>query len=210
MGLRIAIDQDEVLAEFVAGMLKVWNLEHGTDIWRQDVKSWMLEETFGPGTYPAICEVLSRPGFFADLASKPGALSSVRELLAAGHEIVVVTSIEPSIGEQAYAGKREWVAEHLPELDPKDLFFVSRKGWIDADILLDDAVHNIEDWAIGRQRPGGILFDAPWNRGRSASRLFDPRKWGQVVRRACSWSDVMVYIEQIGHEGQRPGKREED
>lgn len=195
--MRIALDMDEVLVDFVEGLLSVWNMEHGTSIRRDDVRSWTLEETFGPGTHSEICAVLSRPRFFADLTPRAGAVSAVRELQAAGHDIALVTHVAPEVGEQAYAGKRECVARHLPMLEPRDLFFVSRKGWIDAHVLVDDAVHNLEDWAIGYGRTGGILLDAPWNRGIRAGRLFGLHAETRRVRRAHSWQDVLAHIAQI-------------
>lgn len=188
--MKVVLDQDEVLVEFVQGLLDVWNREHGTSFQRADVKSWQLDRTLGEGSYPQVCEILSRPGFFEGLRPKPGACAGVRSLLKAGHRVVIATHVDKMVDAPAYDGKRDWMQHHLPELEARDLFFVSRKSWIDADVLVDDGAHNLEEWAVEAGKPGGILMDAPWNRLLDLSE----HEGNWTVYRAFDWDDVLDRI----------------
>lgn len=204
--MRIIVDQDEVLAQFVAKILKRWNALSGKEFSRDDIVSWRMEEVLGKDTLGRsaeglIDEWLAEPGFFEDLEPLPGAVEGFNKLRRMGHDVIVATSV-PEVATHAYDGKRRWMRRLFPDWSMKNFIACSRKGLLDGHIIIDDGAHNISDWAQIK-REGAIIFDAPWN-----SNVFHPdpedswREWnnGMLIRRAFDWVHILKIVDEIGKE----------
>ena len=191
--MRIVLDQDEVLAQFVVKVLDRWNNENGTSFTRDQVNMWHLGATLGvsrsgESTESWLNRLMAEPGFFSDLKPVDGALDGINKLLDDhNHDIVIATSISDGI-KNAYDGKTEWIKKNIPGFKMQNFMTISRKGLIDGDMLIDDGVHNIENWLKhNRKRP--VVFDAPWNRD------YNPPH--PVIRIVGNWRDVLDIIDMI-------------
>jgi 5'(3')-deoxyribonucleotidase len=188
--VKIIVDQDEVLAQFVDKVLRRWNAINGTNFTRDQVTCWRMEEilgvdTLGRSAEGLIDEWMCEPGFFEDLDPVPGAIDGFNALRKLGHDVVVATSI-PEIAINAFDGKRRWMRKRFPDWSMKNFIACSRKGFLEAEHIIDDGDHNIKDWtAAGRQ--GAIIFDAPWNQdvGIRLNNVFVERvkSWEEIVER---------------------------
>lgn len=160
--MRIIVDMDEVLFQFVEHVLERWNREKGTHFNRDDIDAWHMEETLGAGAYTKITEWLNEPDFFDNLKPIPGAMEGVLSLMNSGHDVVIATTVAADVT-HAFDGKRRSLQRWLPEFNLKNLVFTSRKGLLKGDVLIDDGSHNLDDWyKAGNTR--GIVMHARWNK----------------------------------------------
>lgn len=186
--MRIIVDMDEVLCQFVKRMLEVWNGRHGTNVTREQISMWNLDATCGPGAWKEIAEFIGQRDFFANLEPVEGAIKGMEAFRAAGHDIVIATHVNGAeVGPGAYAGKRDWVCKHLPWFKLDSLVFISRKGLLDGDVLIDDGEHNIADWRSAH-RKNGLIFDAPWNKHMQN---------GYWTFRVHNWDEVRAEVQLI-------------
>lgn len=152
--LKIFIDSDEVLAETINEVLKRYNAEYNLDLKREEIKDWDLKKVQKEGT--DINKYFKQKGFFRDLTVKKDA-AQIMKLLAVNNNIVIAT-VSPKEGER---DKKEWFEEHFPFIKEENILLLKgSKDYLIGDIILDDAIHNLEN----SQCDFPIIFDQPWNR----------------------------------------------
>lgn len=206
--MRIVVDMDEVLAQFIKKTLHRWNSINGTSFTREDITCWRMENVLGRditgrSADGLIDEWLAEPGYYEDLEPLPGAIESVQQLMDRGHDIVIATSV-PEVALHAYDGKRKWMRRYFPKWSMKSFIASSRKGLVGGDILIDDGGHNITDWCA-QGKTGGFLFDAPWNRDVGQRiQVSNKQKEVEVVHgipftRVYDWQDIMYQIEKFAY-----------
>ncbi len=185
--MKICVDQDEVLAQFVNCILHRWNERNGTSFSRDQVNVWRMETVLGidrPTGRSAegfIDEWMTEPGFFESLEPMPGAVEGFNALRAMGHDVIVATSV-PEVAVNAFDGKRRWMRRHFPDWSMKNFVGCSRKGLLVSDFLIDDGDHNIKD-RLESGQGGCIVYDAPWNRGIPVGdRVLRFRGWDEIVQ----------------------------
>lgn len=113
-----------------------------------------------------------------------GAIVGLQSLVADGHHIIAVTH-RPS---QAIRDTNAWLTlMDLPWYGQHILTNQEPKSSVEADILVDDKMENIEEWEATTGKPG-ILFGREWNRD------YDTRKYFRVE----GWPAVLAYVETLG------------
>ena len=174
--MRIIVDMDEVLAQFVNRVLERWNMINRTKFKRDDIDAWQMESTLGPGSYGLIEKWISEPNFFENLVPVDGAIEGFNELRRS-HDVVIATSLAGEV-ENGFDSKRRWVKKYFPDFDLKNFICTSRKDLLKGDVLIDDAAHYLQAWRdAGNIR--GITMHARWNRDMT---LFPKAaNWRQVV-----------------------------
>ena len=166
----ILVDMDGVLCDVVGGMLD--ELEHltGVDMEKRPVitdyaLSGSLFEA-NPTTSleswnDAIRDTFNLDGFFFDLEPIGKAVEATRELVSEGWEVFLCTSPWPS-SPSSYSDKQEWVAEHMPFIDLRNLIMTQDKSMVVGDVLIDD-----KPMEINRLRYNPVwthvVFDTPYN-----------------------------------------------
>lgn len=183
----VAIDMDEVLCCFVKKVLDRWNTIHGTSFKREQIDMFRMEDTLE--TDPKKRETaaiiigawINEPGFFSDLEWMPGAEAGIKQLISDPRfEVFILTSIGKYSDGEGAKGKIEWLKKNLPEFDRQKLVFASDKSIAGCNVMLDDAVHNIE--TSRAQYP--IVFTAPWN-----------RNYKNAHFRVNSWDEFLEFID---------------
>jgi 5'(3')-deoxyribonucleotidase len=193
--MRIIVDQDEVLAQFVEEILLRWNTRAGTNFRAEDINMWAMEKTFGADSKEWIEATIREPGLFDNLKPVKDAIWGVRYLNASGHDVVIATHIADG-NENVYDAKRRWIKKYIPGFDYRNFACLTRKELLSGDILIDDGAHNIEGWMrAGRKNP--IVFDRPWNRKLNIPTLYNgPHK----IYRAYDWEGLIKIIDAIDEE----------
>ncbi|WP_108672500.1 5' nucleotidase, NT5C type [Peribacillus acanthi] len=170
---RIAIDMDEVIADFVSKHLNLFNAQyneklsgddlHGTRLWK--IRPHLEKEILG---------YVDEPDFFRDLKVMEGSQEVIQEL-SNFYEIFITTAAmeHPS----SFEAKYEWLKEHFSFLSDRNFVFCGDKSIINADYLIDDSPRHFE-----RFRGQGILFTA----------LHNINETGYV--RVNDWSEVRNYF----------------
>ncbi|KPV43419.1 5' nucleotidase, NT5C type [Alicyclobacillus ferrooxydans] len=151
---RIAIDMDEVIADFAGKHIKLYNALFSDSLTTSDLEGHRLW-TLRPHQAKDILEILNDPMFFRDLDVIEGSQEVIAEL-SEQYEIFIATAAmeRPS----SFAAKFEWLKEHFPFLSDSNFVFCGDKSIIHADYLIDDSVRHFKRF-VGQ----GILYSAPHN-----------------------------------------------
>lgn len=190
--MRIGIDFDDVLVDFMTAFLVHYNRAEGTVFSREDIWSFDLWKVFGIPKDEAARRVYeflfsSEAG---DIPCIPGAKECIATL-AREHELFIVTGRQHRIAEatERLVSKHfgsVFRSVHFANHFSQDTPHMSKGILCDTlglDILIDDSLRNAEESvAVGREI---ILFDAPWN----ASYVPIPS-----IQKVCSWGEVLSVI----------------
>ena len=186
----MAIDVDGVLVDFTKPALEYINA-HGRSKTVDQVTEFSvfdgdedLEEAYKR-------DVVSQPGFCRSMEAYPGAVEFVRAVQKK-YDVVIVMA--PYDVPHWYEGRRDWLVEELG-ISTKNICFLSRKEFFDADVLIDDKMENVVGWYEQRSERTGtdleplpILVDQPWNQG-----------WIPFgVHRSTSWTDISAMLGEHG------------
>lgn len=163
----LLIDQDDVLAEYIQGVTDAYNEKYHTFHQSQECTSWDLYSVFGE----EVETVMHEPELFRKLQPVKDAIEVFERLYNNElFEVYIVTAANP----QCVEAKCQWIKQYLPFFSEERFIVCRRKYMIKGDFLLDDGMHNIEDFAKWGGIP--IIFERPHNKGR-----------GEEFRRVTSW-----------------------
>ena len=191
MGLTIAVDVDDVTLDLLNIWLRDINRKFKTKLERHEITTWAIHDhvqgAAGPDAVidPAEVYNLLTQDMYLEVEPIEGALYGVNQLRELGHRVIFVTSTPKG----CEGAKLAFLKRH-GFLDDKGAYGDGRvysdyiechdKSLIQADILIDDRVTNIQDF------PGqAILFDRFHNRS-------FPWKY-----RAMNWLDVVRLVSDI-------------
>lgn len=177
----VLVDMDSILADFYFGILEAYKAETGLEAPVDCLKDWNSVLPNGKDTD----SYFKQPGFFRNLKPIPGAIDGVRALKEAGHDVLICTAciITDGPGE-----KYEWLSEHMPWFDRRQVIFAKRKELVMADLLIDD--HGANAAAFLRRQPSSAVIgiEYPYNQGAAQafthlvpSYLDFPEAWRQVL-----------------------------
>ncbi len=187
----LLIDQDDVMAEYIARLVEEFNDKYKTSFKKTDCTRWDLISIFGE----EIKTVMHQPELFKSLEPVPGAIETFKRLYTSGwFEMYIVTASHPAVVE----AKVEWLEEHMPFFPTNQMIVCSQKQMIKGDYLLDDGMHNIEAF----QKAGGtsIVFDRPHNNQESTSdyvRVSNWRDFENYIIEACYPEKANDYFEKL-------------
>lgn len=152
---KVILDADDVLYDCNQEAVRRLNEEKGTDYSLSDITAWGL---LGNGLDGRL-RYFEDPEFVRTLPLMEGARNFVSRL-AEMAEILVVTNVPAKC-----AGARmDALVRDFPEIRPSDILIGGRKDLLNADMMLDDAPHNLEK-TPGVEYP--VLFRRPWNYGKT-------------------------------------------
>ena len=166
---RIAIDMDEVIADFHLKMLNTVNAHYSLSLTASELNLFDLRHK-NPEMLNEMMVLASDADFFADL-NVIGDSQRVIAELSKRYEIFITTAAMEV--PTSFNAKFNWLKRHFPAIKPTNIVFCGLKSVINADYMIDDNAFNFENFC-----GEGILYTAPHNL--------------QVTgyRRADSWQDI--------------------
>lgn len=181
--LRILVDLDGIVADFFDALWREYHAETGELVTTSQILGWDMGRHV---RHPErLTSVFHAPGFFDRLEPVSGAIPALKALVAAGHDVRVVTS--PCTPHSA-AEKILWCARHLPFLDQKSVSIVHRKHDLRGDVLIDDGPHNAQ--AFRSENPDALIVTIayPYNVTPAYDHRFDGHDdteaaWRRIVER---------------------------
>jgi 5'(3')-deoxyribonucleotidase len=195
--MKIGVDLDDVLGEFVPNILKFDREVYGSDF---DLHSFAkhrvssLFELLAPdidGSLKKLYHFYDSKYF--DLVSPvDGARQGVEELISKGHELVVITSRPASIQQKT----ERWLDENFPGLF-SDLFMADKALGnqgpdkptvcknLGIGVIIDDFLPFAYECA--EKEIDVLLFDSAWNQ---------QLKKHNKITRVKSWKEIVKHIEQ--------------
>lgn len=151
---RIAVDMDEVLADFTQQVLDVLNEKTGQTHTKADLVRQSIEELY-PDELDHLLEQIHTDHFFRTMQVIPGS-QEVLKRLSEHYEIVIATAAMEV--PKSFSAKFDWLLEHFPFLDPHLFIFCGNKKVVQADYLIDDNIKQLERFS-GR----GVMYTATQN-----------------------------------------------
>jgi 5'-nucleotidase len=163
--LVVAIDMDEVVADLLSEWLRRYNLDYNDSLTLNDIQGWDLTHQTKAGKF--FYDYLTQDDLYDHIKPINGALWTVDAIRMAGHRVVFVTSCVRGTVD----AKFDWLRRYgfLPHANDslalKDFYPVRDKSLINAHVLFDDGLHNVEPF------PGmGVLVEHPHNRNETTTR----------------------------------------
>ncbi|MCL2699455.1 MAG: hypothetical protein FWE68_04005 [Defluviitaleaceae bacterium] len=153
--LRILVDLDEVLNNLLDCWVDYLNERHNTNANPQDLKVWNVNALFPALTAEEADRPLYEDALWKRLSPRAGSVEYLKKFIDDGHDVLVVTA---SVY-QTIPAKMNWLFDNYPYLSWENVIITKRKQLIQADILIDDGIHNLEGGNYFK-----ILFDSPNNR----------------------------------------------
>jgi 5'(3')-deoxyribonucleotidase len=147
---------DGVVADFVGGVLRRYNLEYNDHLTHADIKGHGMHNFMKCGT--GVYKYFREEGLFAHLDVIKPAQQALLKLHNDGHDIYFVTKpVDHS--HHCLREKQMWVTKHFPFIGLKKMVFTGQKHMVRGDVLIDDLPSNLEKF-----RGFKVLVDQPWNR----------------------------------------------
>lgn len=176
--IRIAVDMDEVMADYSGACLRALNAHYGTTYTKEQLKGMTLLERFR--TYDdaprTLHTILHDPHFYRTFDVIEGSVETLRTL-SETYDIVIATAamdVPP-----CFAAKYDWLEEHVPFIDPQSFIFCGNKNVVRAHYLIDDNATQLR-----RFEGTPLLFTAPHNETDDLP-----------FTRLNDWNDVRSYFE---------------
>jgi len=160
--IRLLIDMDEVICDFLGPLCRQYNLLSRTQLSISNIDQYDLTNFIGPDGK----KIFLRAGFFDCLEPFPGSLDILQTLREDGHDIIIATNAlgNPDVA----ADKCRWIKRYLPEFYPDSFFIASRKHLIRADIIFDDSPDVLNRFPGTR-----VVMDRPYNRKVEGYRIYN-------------------------------------
>lgn len=161
---RLGVDVDDVVIEYVRGLLEFYNHVHFDRVQYHNIRDFDLAKSFTKASkeeqLTAMMEHFSHHDYFTKLPSVPTAIPALRAL-EQKYDIHYITARHENHQDRTY----EWFHKH--GLFPANVHFAKQKGLVALTLGLethiDDAVHNLDAIAKHSPNTNTILFNRPWN-----------------------------------------------
>lgn len=177
--MHIAIDADDVVVDFIGGLLAAVKKEHDVEIKKEDIKEWNLHPVLDPVLGESFWKWLRRREWlWANFPAVDGAIGAIDSLRKDGHYLEMITSKPDWAEHNVWKFLGKWrPAFHrvtITKLEDKKADFTN------ADILIDDKPQNCIDF-MESGRPA-ILFYSGHNRFVEVpDGMLRAKGWGQVL-----------------------------
>ncbi|MCD6398944.1 MAG: hypothetical protein J7L08_03405 [Candidatus Aenigmarchaeota archaeon] len=190
--MLIGIDMDDVLGDFVGGLVEYHNETYGTSFKKDDFSSFDFWKVWGGDKESAVkkvCDFYETP-YFKNLKPIEGSIEAVDEL-SKHHELMIITSRPEYIKKETL----EWVERYFPDKF-KEVYF-AKNSYMNpttgkeklelcleknVDVLVEDALQHIYKYTHnGRTKV--FLYDSPWNRNKTLpSNVKRVKSWNEIVK----------------------------
>jgi len=137
--MRLIIDMDEVLCDFLTPAIAYYNAEHFMALTKRDIEDYRISK------YPGMLDCIYRDGFFRNLEPLDYAKACISILIAEGHDVIVAS--DPQACGRIAGEKYGWISEHLPHLKPQNIMLGNRKDILRGDLIFDDNPDYLKSFA---------------------------------------------------------------
>lgn len=151
----IAVDMDQVLADFIGKAHREVNERFNLNVAREDFEIAKLEAQY-PNLAKEFYYMINEPDFFRDFELEDEDAVPVLKELNQHYEIYIATAAMDVPG--CFNAKYEWLLEHFPFLNPAHFIFCGDKKVVKADYLIDDNVRQLRSFT-----GEGILYSQSYN-----------------------------------------------
>lgn len=129
---------DGVIADTTAQFIYWYEKEFGVRVEKESFHGVPESEAL-PNN--AVRQFVYAPGFFRTSPVMPGAREAVKKLMEKFDVYIVSAAMEFP---QSLFEKHEWLQEHFPFINWRNIVFCGDKSIINTDYMIDDHVHNLD------------------------------------------------------------------
>ncbi|KYG89117.1 5'-3'-deoxyribonucleotidase [Metasolibacillus sp. FSL H7-0170] len=155
MRKSIAIDMDQVLANFYKKLCKTVNENFNTNYTDEEFIAGTRRDLPEEQTRK-LYECMNEPHFFGDLEVLDTDAIEVVQKLQEDYDIFIATAAMEVPG--SFNAKYEWLERHFPFINKQNIVFCGTKAVIHTDYLIDDSPYQLEAF-----KGTGILYSMPYN-----------------------------------------------
>ena len=190
---KIAIDVDDVLANFHTALIDWHNENYGTSLKISDIISYHFHKVWGGTTEETLQKIslFSNSIFFKTLQPLFGAVNAVN-ILSRENELYVVTSRSSLLEEKTRIWLDEFFKDRFLGIFHSSNHYSKAKNSgktkldlckeLGASVLIDDSLDYVLQCDSTRVK--GILFgDYPWNQEGEISNKLRARNWKEVLEK---------------------------
>src|SRR5699024_3136589 len=134
---RIAVDMDEVLADYSGELLKRANEKFNLSVTKKALEGYHIQELF-PELADELYDIVNTDSFFRNLPVIEDS-QEVLEELSEHYQIVIATAA--MLSPNSFVAKSDWLLKHFPFLNPNLFVFCGDKSTVKADYLIDDHIY---------------------------------------------------------------------
>lgn len=163
--MRILLDVDGPIADFVGGVLDELKRLTGRDCKHHVVTQYNIKKALGITDYiwKQIIEHIKSSGFARNLKAHAGAVDAVKAL-AKDHDVYFVTAPWQSSPTWVY-DRTEWLVDRFGRTQGRKIVPTEHKHLIDGDFLIDDKPEQVAEWSNAHPGRVGVLWSMPHNHG---------------------------------------------
>ncbi|MEG0473802.1 MAG: 5'-3'-deoxyribonucleotidase [Solibacillus sp.] len=174
MKKSIAIDMDQVLADFYKKLCATYNKNFGTSFTNEEFLL-TTQRDLPKEDGKKLFELINEPDYFRDLELlDPDAIEVIKELQE-HYEIYIATAAMDVPG--SFNAKYDWLMQYLPFLKTQNIVFCGNKAVIHTDYLIDDSPEQLVAF-----KGTGIMYAMPYN------------ATVEGFERVNNWQDVRSYF----------------
>lgn len=177
----VLVDMDDTITDMLSVWVETLNKNYRLSVRYEDITDWNINLFFPTLTNEQIFAPLYTDEFWLKVMPKYDAIKYIKKLKDDGCKVFICTSTNYKT---IKAKMDNLLFKYFDYLSWNDVIVTSNKQLINADLLIDDGVHNL----IGGKYKG-ILMDAPHNR------KFDEKKHGII--RVKTWREIYALIKSM-------------
>jgi len=190
--MKIGIDLDEVLVDFLPALIRYHNATYSTSLSRDDFFTYHYWDVWGGTVEEAIkkvCDFHQTP-YFKELEPISGTQEAIGRLKE-GNELFIITSRQESIADAT----KDWVAKYFPGAF-SDVFLTNQYSLngnkktkkeycelLGVEVLIEDQLKYALE-CLSRERRV-FLLDCPWNKAKELP---------EGIKRVYSWQEIIETI----------------
>lgn len=179
---RVGVDLDGVICDHVAPLLPKLRVLSKSKLNKEDIIMWDLPLGM-TSLSEEIEKAFTQREFLLNLPIIEGAKEAL-ERISNLCDVIIVTSRKESYADET----KEWLMKNQMNYP---VFFTNKKNEVDIDILIDDKIEYVAEFASKERL--GVLFSQPWNTDRQRIKhLVDS---GKVIVHS-EWKEVARAIKQ--------------
>ena len=138
---RIIIDMDEVIADPMGDMIDWYSREYELEIDREKMLQGSWVKGFPEQHQDLVMQRLLAPGFFRNLPVMKDSVDVIRAMNEKYEVFIVSAAMEfPN----SLKDKLEWLLEHFPYLNWRQVVLCGDKRVINGDYMIDDHTRNLD------------------------------------------------------------------
>ena len=155
--MKINIDVDNTINNFLESFLKLLNSVSGRNISYKDITDYSLEKSTGIPHKTLEALFFRNNTFYQTLKPLENCVETIKELVEYGNDVRFVTSIYYEVVQS----RIDFIRKYFPFIDPDTQLIITHdKESIYADIIIEDCLNNLKNVNKDCRY---IVFSQPWN-----------------------------------------------